>query len=40
MTPDREIDGRTLRLFREATDRLDLSDVVCDNAVNALLAMY
>ena len=40
MTPDRKIDGRTLRLFREATEQMDFSEVACANAVNALLAMY
>lgn len=40
MTPDRQIDARTLRLFREATEQMDFSEVACANAVNALLAMY
>lgn len=40
MVPNREIHGRTLRLFLDAIERLDLENVACANAVNALLAMY
>ena len=40
MTPGREIAESTLRLFRSAVERLDLSNVACANVVNVILAMY